>query len=208
LTVPAGKNMIAVPVARGHVVAELGVAGATTSRGALKAGVTVPLHLDGRTKSWVGTLRVPPHAVAAAYEIEVTGHDAYLRSSPRARRRYAAVVVLGLLGWSGGTWAASPPAGAPWCQMVAQPGTATISVPYLTVGQPEALTAQGLPKRTAVRLVWQTVQGHWQVDGPTFIGAAYRYGTTVLARAVTTAQSTVHVRFAVPQGFGGPSVGS
>ncbi|MCY0899738.1 MAG: hypothetical protein OWU33_12545 [Firmicutes bacterium] len=129
-----------------------------------------------------------------------------LRSSPRAQRRYAAgaaVVALGLLGWSGGTWAASPPAGAPWPQMVAQPGTATISVPYPTVGQSEALTAQGLPKRTAVRLVWQTVQGQWQVDGPTFIGAAYRYGTTVLARAVTTAQGMMHVRFAVPQGFGG-----
>lgn len=76
-TVPAGKKMIEVPVVRGHVVVELGVAGATTSRGAFKADVTVPLHFDGRTKSWVGTLRVSPHAAAAAYEIEVTGRDAY-----------------------------------------------------------------------------------------------------------------------------------
>ncbi|PSR23914.1 MAG: hypothetical protein C7B45_01110 [Sulfobacillus acidophilus] len=77
LSVPEGKKTVEVPLTQGQVSAELGSAGVTTSSGTPKAITTVALHFDRVTKSWDGNLQVPSKTPPGAYEIEVTGHDAY-----------------------------------------------------------------------------------------------------------------------------------
>jgi hypothetical protein len=85
LTVPKGKTTEEIPLTHGVVQAEIGLAGATNSQGALEAKAVGSLRFDPTSKTWVGTLTVPKNVPAGAYEIEVTGHDAYgngIASSP------------------------------------------------------------------------------------------------------------------------------
>lgn len=111
---------------------------------------------------------------------------------------------LGALLVGAGAFAASPtPSGPIWGRLISRPGSIMPTVLHPTVGQSEQLTAEGLPRRVPVTLVWQTVEGRWKVDGPTFVGAQYRYGTESLARAVTGAQGALRLRFSIPRGFGG-----
>ncbi len=90
-----------------------------------------------------------------------------------------------------------------WNRLIAQPGSLSLSDAYPTVGQADTLIASGLPAGSNVAVLWQTVHGAWQVDGPTFIGAHYTYGVRVLTRAKTTPQGSLTLRFTIPSGYGG-----
>jgi hypothetical protein len=74
-TVVEGTKSRQIPLTHGSVMAEVGLAGATNSKGALQATAMAALHYNATTKTWVGTLRVPPKTSAGAYAVEVTGHD-------------------------------------------------------------------------------------------------------------------------------------
>ncbi len=74
-TVEVGTKLKAIPMTKGTVQAELGVAGDTTSTGALKASVSVNLEYDATTKTWDAVLPLPTILPTGLYEIEVVGHD-------------------------------------------------------------------------------------------------------------------------------------
>ncbi len=90
-----------------------------------------------------------------------------------------------------------------WSRISSHPATISLSQSYPTVGQSEVLSAQGLTPGTRVALIWQTVTGHWKVNGSRFIGAQYQYGVKTLGHATANAQGEASVRFTVPSGFGG-----
>ncbi|PSR23913.1 MAG: hypothetical protein C7B45_01105 [Sulfobacillus acidophilus] len=115
----------------------------------------------------------------------------------------AVATIAGILIWGAVTVAAPTSNKFSWTRLVAHPGTISLNVAYPTVGETEQLIARGLPPSTAVSLVWQTVQGRWKVDGPTFIGAKYRYGTATLGHGVSGSHGSLRLRFSIPQGFGG-----
>lgn len=124
---------------------------------------------------------------------------------PRSRVvPFLAATVLGMPLAGAGAFAATPAPPPPlWSQLVSHPGSIALAALHPTVGQVETLTAENLPARAPVALVWQTVAGRWKIDGPTFIGAGYRYGTQTLVHAVTTGHGTLRLRFPIPEGFGG-----
>jgi hypothetical protein len=74
-TVEVGTKLKAIPMTKGTVLAELGMAGDTTSTGALKASVSVNLEYDATTKTWDAALPLPTILPTGLYEIEVVGHD-------------------------------------------------------------------------------------------------------------------------------------
>ncbi len=73
--VPAGKSFKAIPLTHGVVKAQLGLAGATTPGGGLKAALSINLRYDATTKTWVGTTLLASGLPQGLYEIEVKGHD-------------------------------------------------------------------------------------------------------------------------------------
>ncbi len=69
--------------------------------------------------------------------------------------------------------------------------------------RPGKSEARGLPPSADVNLLWETITGHWRVNGPTFIGAQYHEGIAVLANLKADHQGDLTTDFAIPQGFGG-----
>ena len=74
-TVAMGSKITVIPMTKGTVQAEFGVAGDTTSTGALKARVSVNLAYDATTKTWEAALPLPTILPNGLYEVDVVGHD-------------------------------------------------------------------------------------------------------------------------------------
>ncbi|MCL5065612.1 MAG: hypothetical protein M1600_11165 [Firmicutes bacterium] len=119
---------------------------------------------------------------------------------------WAAIVSTASLVLGAGAGLAAAPAPAPssvWEQLTTDPASISVSVQNPTVGQTEGLTAQGLPSGAKVNLIWETVIGHWKVNGPSFIGAQYHEGTEVLAHLEANREGDLTAHFQIPEGFGG-----
>ncbi len=121
-------------------------------------------------------------------------------------RGLAAVGMSGLLiaaGMGAAQAASAPGPLSVWDHLSTHPASITVSTQNPIIGQQEVLSAQGLAAGAKVRLLWETVNGHWQVNGPTFIGAQYHDGTEVLSHVVANRHGDVHTKFAIPNGYGG-----
>ncbi len=75
-TVAVGTKVKELPLTQGTVQAELGIAGDTTTTGALKASISVDLTYDATTETWDASLPLPSIIPTGLYEVEVVGHDA------------------------------------------------------------------------------------------------------------------------------------
>ena len=87
-------------------------------------------------------------------------------------------------------------------------GQLTVLTPYVYPGDKIQWTATGLPASTTLELDWQTVSGHWVVDGPdlgtsTEKPVVYSYGSEKIGSVTSSATGTASGSFPVPAGFGG-----
>jgi hypothetical protein len=92
-------------------------------------------------------------------------------------------------------------------QSASTPATLTLSHPSTTkpvVGTEIIATAEGLPPRQIVDLIWQTVDGGWVVeDYYRFRGKKYSETSKLLLQAEVGENGGMHARFNVPEDFGG-----
>ena len=83
----------------------------------------------------------------------------------------------------------------------------TVSTPFVHIGQPIRWSARGLTPDTTLNLMWETVQGKWQLSGQDnerLVGDTYTFGRAQIGTVHTTAQGTAKGTFTAPAGFGGP----
>jgi hypothetical protein len=72
------------------------------------------------------------------------------------------------------------------------------------VGTETFVTAEGLPPRREVDLVWETVNGGWVIEnGYHFRGKQFTKNTTPLGRAEVSSDGRLATRFTIPEDYGG-----
>jgi hypothetical protein len=81
-------------------------------------------------------------------------------------------------------------------------GRLTLDPDRGVVGSSVTATGSGLPADTAVRLVWETADADWNVDGPAFLGVTAEAVREVIAEGRTDAEGAVTLDFVVPEDYG------
>ncbi|WP_284199198.1 hypothetical protein [Alicyclobacillus sacchari] len=87
-------------------------------------------------------------------------------------------------------------------QTVETPSVIDFSDTYPTIGQRVSYSASGLVPKQTYRVLWETFQGTWDVDGNTFIGESYTPAVTVLGTVTADANGEVHSVLQIPTGYG------
>jgi len=87
-------------------------------------------------------------------------------------------------------------------------GQLTVLTPYVYPGDQVRWTATGLPASATLDLDWQSVSGHWVVDGAnlgtsTEKPASYTFSSEQIGTVQASASGTASSSFTLPDGFGG-----
>jgi hypothetical protein len=139
------------------------------------------------------TRKVQSIAIVAAAAYVTFAAAACRRGEPQSSRPETAA------GEKSGDAAKKPSGPPPKTLKLTHPGTARA-----VVGADVEATAEGLPPRRRIELLWQTVKGGWVVeDYYHFRGKKFSETTKSLGQAVTGDDGRLAARFKVPEDYGG-----
>jgi hypothetical protein len=81
-------------------------------------------------------------------------------------------------------------------------GTLNVAPLHGAAGTPFTITASGLPASQEFQLVWVTVEGKWNVDGPYYKGREYVPAAYEMAKVRSDAAGNLRASFTTPDDFG------